>query len=227
MAFSRTLWSYATIAEVYTLNTLLIVTVFFLMLRWRRRIVADQGDTGAAITPHDRLLYAAALVFGLGLGVHHVTVGLTLPAVAVIVYSSRAEIFHRPTTGICGADFDCRPGRCLRLFAFCSLAIPDHELGQSAFTARDLVACNRPPIPRVPTFSPSMMGTQFFGFAECSCANSDRRGFLFPCFGLCRVAERFQAGPHNFLVSVLYRDGRFGLRPQLRNCGGQRRLLFT
>src|SRR6266705_5869678 len=30
MAFSRTLWSYATIAEVYTLNTLLILTVFFL-----------------------------------------------------------------------------------------------------------------------------------------------------------------------------------------------------
>src|SRR6266516_3324137 len=35
MAFSRTLWSYATIAEVYTLNTLLILIVFFLMLRWR------------------------------------------------------------------------------------------------------------------------------------------------------------------------------------------------
>src|SRR2546429_3826406 len=41
MAFSRTLWSYATIAEVYTLNTLLILTVFFLMLRWRRCIIAD------------------------------------------------------------------------------------------------------------------------------------------------------------------------------------------
>jgi len=36
MTFSRTLWSYATITEVYTLNTLLILTVFFLMLRWRR-----------------------------------------------------------------------------------------------------------------------------------------------------------------------------------------------
>src|SRR5204862_2788387 len=36
MAFSRTLWSYATITEVYTLNALLILTVFFLMLRWRR-----------------------------------------------------------------------------------------------------------------------------------------------------------------------------------------------
>src|SRR6266513_4299856 len=41
MAFSRTLWSYATIAEVYTLNTLLILTVFFLMARWGRCIVSD------------------------------------------------------------------------------------------------------------------------------------------------------------------------------------------
>ena len=29
MTFSRTLWSYATITEVYTLNTLLLLTVFF------------------------------------------------------------------------------------------------------------------------------------------------------------------------------------------------------
>lgn len=35
---------------------------------------------------HDRWLYAAALVFGLALGVHHVTVGLILPALAVLVY---------------------------------------------------------------------------------------------------------------------------------------------
>jgi hypothetical protein len=38
MAFSRTLWSYATITEVYALNALLILTVFFLMIRWRRLV---------------------------------------------------------------------------------------------------------------------------------------------------------------------------------------------
>src|SRR6266446_998596 len=32
MAFSRTLWFYATVTEVYALNTLLILVVFFLML---------------------------------------------------------------------------------------------------------------------------------------------------------------------------------------------------
>src|SRR5205814_480660 len=39
IAFSRTLWSYATIAEVYTLNTLLVLIIFFLVVRWRRRLV--------------------------------------------------------------------------------------------------------------------------------------------------------------------------------------------
>jgi len=39
MAFSRTLWSYATITEVYTLNAFLVLLVFFLVVRWRRRII--------------------------------------------------------------------------------------------------------------------------------------------------------------------------------------------
>jgi hypothetical protein len=86
MAFSRTLWSYATIAEVYTLNALLIVAVLFLMLRWRRCIIADRTNTETATTIHDSWLYAAAFVFGLALGVHHVTVGLILPALGILVY---------------------------------------------------------------------------------------------------------------------------------------------
>jgi Protein of unknown function (DUF2723) len=93
MAFSRTLWSYATIAEVYTLNTLLILIVFFLMLRWRRCIIADRRDKRGAVTIHDTWLYAAAAVFGFALGVHHVTVGLTLPALAVVVYRTEGLRF--------------------------------------------------------------------------------------------------------------------------------------
>ena len=102
MGFSRTLWSYATIAEVYTLNTLLILVIFFLMLRWRRDIIADRRRMGAPVeggrstladTAHDVFLYAAALVFGLALGVHHVTVALTLPALAVIVYRTEGLRF--------------------------------------------------------------------------------------------------------------------------------------
>jgi hypothetical protein len=93
MAFSRTLWSYATIAEVYTLNTLLILIVLFLMLRWRRYVLVDRPSTGSAITIHDRWLYVAALVFGLALGVHHVTVGLILPALGILVYRTEGLRF--------------------------------------------------------------------------------------------------------------------------------------
>jgi hypothetical protein len=98
LAFSRTLWSYATIAEVYTLNTLLILTILFLMLRWRRRIrnaanaasIRSRSRRGIpAITGYDSWLYAAAIVFGLALGVHHVTVGLLLPALAAMVWRTQ------------------------------------------------------------------------------------------------------------------------------------------
>ncbi len=93
-AGSRTLWAYATITEVYTLSTLLIVVIFFLMFGWRRRVVAERAASGKAIrgghiaSPHDRWLYAAALVFGLALGVHHVSVAVTLPAFALLVLAA-------------------------------------------------------------------------------------------------------------------------------------------
>ena len=102
MAFSHTLWSYATITEVYALNTLLILVIFFLTLRWRRRIVEERarisapsntGQIAIPITRHDAYIYAAALVFGLALGVHHVTVALTLPAIAVVVLRTQGVKF--------------------------------------------------------------------------------------------------------------------------------------
>ncbi|MGC1322635.1 MAG: DUF2723 domain-containing protein [Candidatus Udaeobacter sp.] len=93
MAFSRTLWAYATITEVYTLNALLVLLVFFLVVRWRRRIIETRTDSSAAVATHDRWIYAAAFVFGLGMGVHHVTVALTLPAIAVVVYRTEGLKF--------------------------------------------------------------------------------------------------------------------------------------
>ena len=81
-AFSRSLWSYATVVEVYTLNVLLIAGVLLLLLRWSRR-----GGNG--------LLYCAAVLFGLALGVHHVTVALTVPALLVIVHRAAGADFFR------------------------------------------------------------------------------------------------------------------------------------
>ena len=91
-AFSRTLWAYATIAEVYTLNALLIVTIFWLMFGWRRDILRPGANQ---IVTSDRKLYIAALVFGLAIGVHHVTVGLMLPALAVLVFSTEGIGFFK------------------------------------------------------------------------------------------------------------------------------------
>src|SRR5262249_54752902 len=93
MIFSRTLWAYATITEVYPLNALLIVIVFFLVVRWRRRIIEARRDSSVAVITHDRWVYAAAFVFGLALGVQYVTVGLTLPAIAVVVYRTEGLKF--------------------------------------------------------------------------------------------------------------------------------------
>ena len=94
MAFSRTLWSYATVTEVYALNTLLLLIIFFLMLRWRHRVIATKISKRPAAT-HDSLLYVAAILFGLALGVHHVTIALTLPALGVLVYRTEGWAFFK------------------------------------------------------------------------------------------------------------------------------------
>jgi len=93
MAFSRTLWAYATITEVYALNALLVLLVFFLVVRWRRRIIETRTGLNSAGATHDIWIYAAAFVFGLAMGVHHVTVALTLPAIAVVVYRTEGLKF--------------------------------------------------------------------------------------------------------------------------------------
>ncbi|HJZ69441.1 MAG TPA: DUF2723 domain-containing protein [Blastocatellia bacterium] len=87
LAFSRTLWAYATIAEVYTLNSLLILLIFLLMFRWRR------SSPSRPLATSPSLLYVAAFVFGLALGVHHVTVGLSLPAFAALVFATEGSRF--------------------------------------------------------------------------------------------------------------------------------------
>ena len=88
---SRTLWAYANIAEVYTLNAFLIAVVFWLMFGWRRQSLNAQAEQTVS---GDLRLYIAAVVFGLAIGVHHVTVALTLPALAFLVYSTEGKSFY-------------------------------------------------------------------------------------------------------------------------------------
>lgn len=95
LAFSRTLWFYATITEVYTLNTLLLVLILFLMVRWRQHVLERQSTGKSPDPADDSSLYVAATIFGLGLGVHHVTIALILPALAIYVYRSAGIGFFR------------------------------------------------------------------------------------------------------------------------------------
>ncbi|HYM62822.1 MAG TPA: DUF2723 domain-containing protein [Thermoanaerobaculia bacterium] len=94
LAFSRTLWAYATLTEVYALNTAMMMTIFWLMLSWRRR-VANSGTPGRDHARFIGWLYAAALTFGLALGVHHVTVGLGILGIAVLVGRTAGWTFYR------------------------------------------------------------------------------------------------------------------------------------
>ena len=116
LALSHTLWGYATIAEVYTLTSFLIVAIFLMLFSWRRVLIGaapakkertakpeesppshDGSATSAnrasltrplGVSPSDRLLYAAAFTFGLALGAHHVSVVLMLPAFAALVFAT-------------------------------------------------------------------------------------------------------------------------------------------
>src|SRR6058998_1561460 len=167
MAFSRTLWSYATIAEVYTLNTLLILTVFFLMLRWRRCILADRTNNDTAIMIHDRWLYAAALVFGLALGVHHVTVGLILPALAVLVYRTEGLRFFTSRRLVYAALISI--GALVAVYAYLPFAAsrsPVINWGNPRSLQEIWWHVTGRQYRVFLSFSPSMMGTQFVEFCR-------------------------------------------------------------
>jgi len=80
-AFSRTLWSQAVIAEVYTLNAALVGWVVFYYLRWSRtRAKSD--------------LLIASAIYALSF-CHHLTVVCLLPAVVLLVVVTDPKAFIR------------------------------------------------------------------------------------------------------------------------------------
>ncbi len=90
LAFSRTVWRYAVETEVYALNTAMMAAIAWLMLSWSR--------TRRATT-----LYIAALLFGLALGVHHVTIGLGAIAIGVLVTRTAGARFWRSREAVIAA----------------------------------------------------------------------------------------------------------------------------
>jgi hypothetical protein len=98
LAVTPTLWSQAVIAEVYGLNTLLVVGLFYLLLVW--------GEEGKV-----RTLFLAALCFGLGLA-HHSTTLLLAPAALAYTWLSRP---HRDAGDAAGGPRRRRAARWLLL----------------------------------------------------------------------------------------------------------------
>jgi hypothetical protein len=94
IAFGSTLWSYATLAEVYTLNLALIAAAWWLLLVWQRQLGA--GEPGRATGT----LAVLGLVTGLALAVHHTTVLLAIPALLLLMARTagvRHHLFGRPS----------------------------------------------------------------------------------------------------------------------------------
>lgn len=94
LAFSRAFWSFATIAEVYALNTLTVVLVVWVVLRWRADLLDGRR--------RDSMLVLAVGLFGLALGVHHVTVAVWAPGLAFLVWHTarRSRPDRRTLVGI-------------------------------------------------------------------------------------------------------------------------------
>jgi hypothetical protein len=78
---SGTFWSQAVIAEVYTLEALLVALVILVLLLWR-----DHRD--------DRYLLLCAFLVGLSL-THHLTSVLLVPAVPAFVFLTDRRVFSR------------------------------------------------------------------------------------------------------------------------------------
>lgn len=84
IAFSYSFWSYAVVAEVYSLNTFFIALVILLLLCWRER--------------RERVyLYLLAFSLGLGIG-NHYTIILILPAVLLFILLEKPSAFKIETS---------------------------------------------------------------------------------------------------------------------------------
>ena len=77
-ATSATLWSYSTVAEVYTLNTCLLALALLFFAR------AASPETGGSLS-------AGFLFFGLALAVHHVSALFFVPAGIYLLWRARPE----------------------------------------------------------------------------------------------------------------------------------------
>jgi hypothetical protein len=86
LAFTDIAWSIGTHAEAHSLHLLLVAVLFRVLVAW------EAGPPGGR---RDRLLVAAAVVFGLAMGNHSLTL-LLAPAVGIYVFAVDPGILRRP-----------------------------------------------------------------------------------------------------------------------------------
>lgn len=77
-SFSISNWFYSTISEVYSLNTLLLLSVIYFLLKFNE-------------LKKIKYLYFSGLFFGLSLCVHIITSILFLPAIVFLIYKSKLK----------------------------------------------------------------------------------------------------------------------------------------
>ncbi len=86
-AFASEPWDNAVRADVHALNVLFVALVLWLLLMWRAAVWSGSPRSG-------RWLAAAALAFGLGLGVHPL-VGLMAPGIALWLFAVDPGLWRR------------------------------------------------------------------------------------------------------------------------------------
>ena len=98
LVLTYTFWIQAVRTEVYALNALVVAVVVLLL---------ERADTAAKANDRagTRCFYAAAFLFGLGLGGHHATLASAAPAAAVLAAVILGRQIMRPGFLLVGAAF--------------------------------------------------------------------------------------------------------------------------
>jgi hypothetical protein len=82
-------WRVALSADPHALHVFFVALLLFMLIRWRLLLAAGRSA--------DRWLVAAAVVYGLALGNHALTI-LLAPGIAIYVFAASPALFRRPAT---------------------------------------------------------------------------------------------------------------------------------
>lgn len=99
-AFSNTLWSFATLTEVYTGNLALLGLILILIIA-NDEVVSGTQDR----RPFYWRFFILSLTFGLALCVHHLSILFTAPAILYFLLIRHRTVFLKPRTLLMGALF--------------------------------------------------------------------------------------------------------------------------